>query len=114
MRNPKDATLLRIFLGETDRHDGKPLFEAIVQEARRNNLAGATVLRGRMGFGHSSRLHSTKILALSEDLPVVVEIIDSPDKIDGFLPLLDVMMGDRGLICLERIQVLRRDSNSPA
>ncbi|WP_043745005.1 DUF190 domain-containing protein [Paramagnetospirillum magneticum] len=111
MRIPKDATLLRIFLGEADRRDGLPLFEAIVQEARQNNLAGATVLRGRMGFGHSSRLHSSKILALSEDLPVVVEIVDAPDKIDAFLPILDVMVGDRGLICLERIQVLRYGPN---
>jgi len=107
MRIPKDATLLRIFVGENTRHDGKPLNEAIVLEARHANLAGATVLRGPLGFGHSSRLHTAKILALSEDLPVVIEMVDSPDKIEAFLPILDVMMRDKGLITLERIQVLR-------
>lgn len=107
MRIPKDATLLRIFIGEQARHDGKPLFEAIVMEARHANLAGATVLRGPLGFGHSSRLHNAKILALSEDLPVVVEIVDAPEKIEAFLPILDVMMREKGLITLERIQVLR-------
>ncbi|KIM00635.1 hypothetical protein CCC_03237 [Paramagnetospirillum magnetotacticum MS-1] len=112
MRIPKDATLLRIFVGETDRRDGKPLFESIAIEARKANLAGATVLRGRMGFGHSSRLHSTKILALSEDLPMVIEIVDSWEKIEAFLPILDVMMGDRGMATLERIQVLLPGSKS--
>ncbi|CUW41335.1 conserved protein of unknown function (Nitrogen regulatory protein 1-110) [Magnetospirillum sp. XM-1] len=107
MRIPKDATLLRIFVGEQARYDGRPLFEAIVLEARHSNLAGATVLRGPLGFGHSSRLHSAKVIELSEDLPVVVEIVDAPDKIDAFLPILDVMMRDKGLITLERIQVLR-------
>lgn len=107
MRIPKDAALLRIFVGEQARYDGRPLFEAIVLEARQSNLAGATVLRGPLGFGHSSRLHSAKVLALSEDLPVVIEIVDSPERIDAFLPILDVMMGDTGLITLERIQVLR-------
>lgn len=107
MRIPKDAALLRIFVGEQARYDGRPLFEAIVLEARQSNLAGATVLRGPLGFGHSSRLHSAKVLALSEDLPVVIEIVDDPDKIDAFLPILDVMMRDTGLITLERIQVLR-------
>ncbi|WP_096701231.1 DUF190 domain-containing protein [Magnetospirillum sp. 15-1] len=114
MRIPKDATLLRIFVGEQTRHDGRPLFEAIVKEARHNNLAGATVLRGQMGFGHSSRLHSAKILALSEDLPVVVEIVDAPEKIEAFLPILDVMMREKGLITLERIQVLRYGPNPSA
>jgi uncharacterized protein len=112
MRIPKDATLLRIFVGESDRREGKPLFEVVVAEARRANLAGATVLRGPMGFGHSSRLHNAKILALSEDLPMVIEIVDAPDRIEAFLPILDVMMGDRGLVTLERIQVLRYGPNS--
>lgn len=107
MRIPKDATRLRIYVGESDRRDGKPLFEAIVMEARSCNLAGATVLRGPMGFGHSSRLHTAKILRLSEDLPMVIEIVDSRERIEAFLPVLDVMMGDRGLVCLENIQVLR-------
>lgn len=107
MRIPKDAALLRIFVGEQARHDGKPLFEAIVLQARQSNLAGATVLRGPLGFGHTSRLHSAKVLALSEDLPVVIEIVDAPDRIESFLPILDVMMGDKGLVTLERIQVLR-------
>ncbi|EME70092.1 hypothetical protein H261_09809 [Paramagnetospirillum caucaseum] len=111
MRIPKDATLLRVFVGEQARHDGKPLFETIVREARHANLAGATVLRGPLGYGHSSRLHSAKILALSEDLPMVIEIVDSPEKIEAFLPILDVMMGDKGLITLERIQVLRYGPN---
>lgn len=111
MRIPKDATLLRIFVGEAERHDGKPLFEAIVLEARRANLAGATVLRGPLGFGHSSRLHTAKVLALSEDLPVVIEIVDAPERIDAFLPILDVMLRDRGLVTMERIQVLRYGPN---
>jgi PII-like signaling protein len=114
MRIPKDATLLRVFVGETERHDGKPLFEAIVMEARRANLAGATVLRGPLGFGHSSRLHTAKILALSEDLPMVIEVVDAPEKIDAFLPVLDVMLRDRGLVTLERIQVLRYGPNPSA
>jgi uncharacterized protein len=111
MRIPKDATLIRIFVGEATRHDGKPLFEAIVMEARKANLAGATVLRGPMGYGHSSRLHSAKILALSEDLPVVIEIVDAPERIEAFLPILDVMMRDQGLITLEKVQVLRYGPN---
>ncbi|MBI3446266.1 MAG: DUF190 domain-containing protein [Magnetospirillum sp.] len=114
MRIPKDATLLRIFVGEDDRSDGKPLFEAIVLEARHTNLAGATVLRGPMGFGHSSRLRTAKILSLSEDLPMVIEIVDAPERIEAFLPLLEAMMGERGLITLERIQVLRYGPNPSA
>jgi len=107
MRIPKDAVLLRIFLGETDRHEGRPLFETIVLEARRHHLAGATVLRGPMGFGHSSRLHTAKILRLSEDLPLVIEMVDGPERVNAFLPILDALLGDRGLITLEKVQVLR-------
>lgn len=106
MQIPKQAVLLRIFIGEDDRSDGSPLYEAIVLKAREQHLAGATVLRGPMGFGASSRLHTTKILRLSEDLPLVIEIVDSEDKINAFLPMLDGMMTS-GLITLEKVQVLQ-------
>ena len=106
MQIPKQATLLRIFVGEDDRHGHQPLYQAIVLKAREMHLAGATVLRGPMGYGHSSRLHTTKILRLSEDLPVVVEIIDSEERINGFLPVLDGMMTS-GLVTLERVEVLQ-------
>jgi PII-like signaling protein len=106
MQLPADAVLLRIFLGETDHRDGKPLYEAIVLKARELQLAGATVLRGPMGYGHSSHLHTAKILRLSADLPLVIEIVDSEDKINAFLPVLDPMMGS-GLVTLERVKVLR-------
>jgi len=106
MRVLDDATLLRIYLGESDRHEGRPLHEAIVLEARALHLAGATVLRGPMGFGHSSRLHTAKILRLSEDLPIVIEIVDTPDKVNAFLPVLEDMIGS-GLVTLEKVQVLR-------
>ncbi len=105
MQIPQQAVLLRIFFGENDKFAGTPLYEAIVLKAREMHLAGATVLRGPMGFGHSSRLHTTKILRLSEDLPLVIEIVDSEDKINGFLPVLDGMMGS-GLVTLEKVQVL--------
>lgn len=103
---PVDATLLRIFLGEGDRHGGQPLYEAIVLAARRHGLAGATVLRGPMGFGASSHLHTAKILRLSADLPMVIEIVDSEAKINGFLPQLDALMGS-GLVTLEKVKVWR-------
>ena len=106
---PKEATLLRIFIGEDDKAEGRPLYEAIVLKAREAHLAGATVLRGPMGFGRSSHLHTTKILRLSEDLPLVIEIVDSKDKIDAFLPTLDSMMTG-GLVTLEKAQVLRYGS----
>ena len=106
MQVPHDAVLLRILIGEDDRHDHQPLYEAIVLKAREEHLAGATVLRGPMGFGHSSRLHTAKILRLSEDLPVIIEIVDSAEKIDAFLPKLDGMMGS-GLVTLEKVQVLQ-------
>ena len=101
---PRESTLLRIFFGEDDRYQGKPLYECIVLKAREMHMAGATVLRGPMGFGHSSRLHTTKILRLSEDLPIVVEIVDSPEKVNAFLPVLDGMIGS-GLVTLERVEV---------
>ena len=107
MRIPRDAALLRIYMDENAKHDGKPLFEAIVLAARANHMAGATVLRGPMGFGHSSRLHTAKILRLSEDLPMVIEIVDGPERIEAFLPVIETMIGERGLITLEKVQVLR-------
>jgi PII-like signaling protein len=106
MQIPKQAVLLRIFFGENDQFQGRPLHEAIVLKAREMHLAGATVLRGPMGFGASSRLHTTKILRLSEDLPLVIEIVDAEDKINGFLPALDAMMSS-GLVTLEKVQVLQ-------
>jgi uncharacterized protein len=111
MQIPKQAVLLRIFIGEDDKFGGKPLHEAIVLKAREMHLAGATVLRGPMGFGASSRLHTAKILRLSEDLPLVIEIVDAEDRIDGFLPTLDGMMSS-GLITLEKVQVLQYGSKT--
>jgi PII-like signaling protein len=104
MQVPRDAMLLRVYLGESDRHGHQPLYEAIVLKAREAHLAGATVLRGPMGFGQSSRLHTAKILRLSADLPFVVEIVDSEDKIRQFLPILESMMGS-GLVTLEKVEV---------
>jgi uncharacterized protein len=102
---PAEATLLRIFIGDADRYDHRPLSEAIVLKARELHLAGATVLKSPMGFGHTSRLHTAKILQLSTDLPMVIEIVDEPQKIAAFLPVLDGMM-DGGLVTLERVQVI--------
>jgi PII-like signaling protein len=99
-----DARLLRIFIGESDTYDGRPLYQAIVEMLRREGLAGATVLRGIEGFGKSSRLHAAHILRLSEDLPLVIEVVDSNERIEGILPALDEMVGD-GLITLERVDV---------
>jgi len=106
MQIPQDAVLLRVFLGESDRFEQQALYEAIVLKAREIHLAGATVLRGPMGFGHSSRLHTAKILRLSFDLPVIIEIVDSEAKVTEFLPVLDKMMRG-GLVTLEKVQVLR-------
>jgi uncharacterized protein len=107
MTLPRDAMFLRIFIGEDDKsRNGRPLYEAIVLKARDEHLAGATVLRGPMGFGHTSRLHTTKILRLSEDLPLVIEIVDTEEKIKDFLPVLDSMMPS-GLVTLEKVQVLQ-------
>src|SRR5262249_58164476 len=104
MQIPASAVLLRIFIGENDRHDHRPLYEAIVLKARACHLAGATVLRGPMSYGHSSRLHTAKILRLSEDLPIVIEIVDSEPKIDAFLPVLETMMPS-GLVTLDKLQL---------
>jgi PII-like signaling protein len=106
MHIPRDAMLLRIFVGEDDKCRGRPLYEAIVLSAREQHLAGATVLRGPMGFGHSSRLHTAKILRLSEDLPIVIEIVDEEARIREFLPVLEKLMGS-GLVTLEKVQILQ-------
>ena len=113
MNLPNDSVLLRIFIGESDRHAGHPLHEAIVLKARELHLGGATVLRGAMGFGASSRLHTSKILRLSADLPVIIEIVDSEEKINAFLPVLDGMMGG-GLVTLEKVRVLHYRSGTQA
>jgi PII-like signaling protein len=110
MQIPRQAVLLRIFIGEDDRDDGHPLYESIVMKAREMQLAGATVMRGGMGFGKSSRLHTMKILRLSEDLPVVIEIVDAEDKINAFLPALKTMMGG-GLVTIEKVQALQYGIN---
>jgi uncharacterized protein len=109
---PQDAVLLRIFFGEDDKHERLPLYEAIVLKAREMHLAGATVLRGHVGFGHSALIHTTKILRLSQDLPIIVEIVDAQDKIDAFLPVLDTMMGS-GLVTLEKVRVLQYGTKNP-
>jgi hypothetical protein len=112
MNLPEEGLLLRIFIGESDRRHGRPLYEVIVEEARRRGLAGATVLRGVMGFGANSRIHTTKILRLSEDLPMVIEIVDEADKINAFLPDLESMIPE-GLVTLERVRiVLYRDGQA--
>jgi PII-like signaling protein len=105
MQIPHEAMLLRIFIGESDRWEHQPLYESIVLKARELHLAGATVLRGPMGFGKSSRLHTAKILRLSMDLPLVIEIVDAEEKINAFLPELDKMIRG-GLVTLERVKVI--------
>ena len=113
MQIPHEAVLLRIFIGESDRWHHQPLYEAIVLKAREVHLAGATVLRGPMGFGKSSRLHTAKILRLSMDLPLVIEIVDSEEKIQEFLPVLDGMMGG-GLLTIEKVKVIDYRGKEPA
>lgn len=107
---PEESVLLRIFIGEQDRYHSRPLHEALVLKAREVGLAGATVLRGALGYGHSSRIHTAKILRLSDDLPLVVEIVDTRQKIEAFLPLLDDMM-EGGLVTIEKAQVVRYGPN---
>ena len=114
MELPQDAMLLRIFLGERDRFAGRPLYDAIVQKARELHLAGATVLRGPMGYGRNSHIHRANLLEISEDLPMVVEIVDSEARIDAFLPELKRMIAS-GLVTLERVKVIRYgDGQQPA
>jgi PII-like signaling protein len=105
MTIPEEGYLLRIFIGESDRHGHQPLYESIVLQARQAGLAGATVLRGVMGFGKHSILHTAKILRLSEDMPMIVEIVDSLEKIEKFLPLLDELIKD-GLVTIEKVRVI--------
>src|SRR5476651_2021249 len=105
MQIPEEAVLLRIFIGESDRWEHRPLYEAIVLKAREMHLGGATVLRGPMGYGKTSRLHTAKVLELSMDLPLVIEIVDSEEKINAFLPILDAMISG-GLVTLEKVKVL--------
>lgn len=109
MQIPHEAVLLRIFFGEDDKFERRPLYEAIVLKAREARLAGATVLRAHVGFGHSSRIHTTKILRLSQDLPIVVELVDSEENINAFLPILDTMMTS-GLVTIEKVRVLQYGS----
>ena len=108
----RDAVLLRIFIGEDDKADHRPLYEAIVLKAREMHLAGATVLRGPMGFGHSSMLHTAKILRLSQDLPLIIEIVDSQDKVGRFLAAIEPIMGS-GLVTTEKVKVIRYGESQP-
>ncbi|PYS37150.1 MAG: hypothetical protein DMG14_22245 [Acidobacteria bacterium] len=110
MKIPEDGYLLRIFIGESDKHGHIPLYEAIVLKARESGLAGATVLRGVMGFGRHSIMHTAKILRLSEDLPLIIEIVDSLGKIEAFLPILDTMVPE-GLVTLEQVRVIHYRSD---
>lgn len=112
MHLPEESMQLRIYIGESDRFAGKPLYEAIVLKAREGHLAGATVFRGPAGFGKSSRLHTAKILRLSEDLPLVIEIIDSKEKIEGFLAEIDGMI-EGGLVTLLPVRVIHYGGSNP-
>lgn len=115
MQIPEEAVLLRIFVGESDRWHGRPLYEVLVLEARRLHLAGATVLRGPMGFGRSSRLHTAKILRLSEDLPMVIEIVDAEEKIRAYLEAIEPVMTEAsGLVTLEKVTVVRYGGKPPS
>lgn len=110
MKLSGEVELLRIFIGESDRHSGRPLYEVIVEMARQDGLAGATVLRGTLGFGANSRIHTAKILRLSEDLPMVIEIVDTPEKVAGFAAKLDAIITE-GLVTLEKVRVLAYRQN---
>jgi PII-like signaling protein len=112
MKLPEEGTLLRIFIGETDKHHGKTLYEAIVLKARELNLAGATVLRGIMGFGADSRMHTMKVLRLSEDMPIIIEIVDTQEKIATILPFLDENVKE-GLVTMEKVRVIMYRHNQP-
>ncbi|PIV81695.1 hypothetical protein COW53_02980 [bacterium CG17_big_fil_post_rev_8_21_14_2_50_64_8] len=112
MTLPEDACLLRIFIGEGDKAEGRPLYQLLVEKARAQGLAGATVLRGFLGFGGSSRVHTAKILRLSEDLPMVVEIVDTEEKIQKFLPQLDELITE-GLVTLEKARVITYRARPP-
>ncbi|MHB8829134.1 MAG: DUF190 domain-containing protein [Syntrophales bacterium] len=111
MKLPYESSLLRVFIGESDKANGRPLYEVIVEEARKRGMAGATVLRGFIGFGANSRIHTSKILRLSEDLPIVIEIVDAEEKIEAFLPELDNMV-DEGMVTLEKVKVIAYRHNA--
>src|SRR6056297_3550666 len=111
MKLPSESLLLRIFIGETDKYEGRPLYKAIVEKARQREMAGATVMRGILGFGANSRIHTSKILRLSEDLPLVIEILDCEERINAFLPELDVMISE-GLVTLEKARVITYRHNN--
>jgi PII-like signaling protein len=113
MKIEGEGKLLRIFIGESDKHGRKPLYQAIVEMLRVEGLAGTTVLRGIEGFGAHSRLHTSRILRLSEDLPIVIEVVDQAERIDAVLPKLDEMMGD-GMVTLERVEVLAYRAEPPS
>lgn len=112
MKIEGEGKLLRIFIGESDKHGHKPLYQAIVEMLREEGLAGTTVLRGIEGFGAHSRLHTSRILRLSEDLPIVIEVVDRAERIDAVLPRLDEMIGD-GMVTLERVEVLAYRAEPP-
>jgi len=112
MRFAGEGKLLKVFIGESDLHGGKPLYQALVERVRAEGLAGATVLRGIEGFGASSHLHTSRILRLSEDLPIVVEIVDTTENIDRILPVVDEMVGD-GMVIVERVEVLTYRASPP-
>ena len=112
MTLPRDAMLLRVFIGEDDKYEGRPLYEVFVLKAREARLAGATVLRGPMGFGHSSRLHTTKILRLSSDLPIVIEIVDTEEQIKRLLPHLEEMVQE-GMITMEHVMIILYRDGEP-
>lgn len=109
---PEQGCLLRVFIGENDRWHGQPLYEAIVMKARELHLAGATVLRGPMGFGAHSRMHSAKILRLSQDLPIVIEIVDAEEKVEELLPHIDNMVKE-GLVTMEKVRVIKYRAHKP-
>jgi uncharacterized protein len=113
MKLPSEASLLRIFIGQSDKVEGRPLYEVIVEEARKRGMAGATVLKGFLGFGANSRIHTSKVLRLSEDLPVVIEIVDAEEKIEALLPELDKMIRE-GLVTIEKVRVIAYRHNSKA
>lgn len=112
MKSRSEGKRLRMYLGESDRWHGRPLYEALVLRAREEGLAGATMLRGMMGFGAASRIHTAKILRLSEDLPIVVEIVDAAERIDAFLPVVDEMVRE-GLVTVERVEVILYRAGAP-
>ncbi len=106
MKKVEEGRRLRIFVGENHRYKGKPLFEAIIQKAREQGLAGATILKGVESFGRHHKIHTTKVLRLAEDMPMVIEIVDSPDKVDAFLPCLDEMM-EEGIVTVSDVKIIR-------